>query len=82
MVALLFVFCFMQVVVPPGGVFYWVPKRLLVRATGELTDGWQLIGILQHNNNGVCRPLRYSCCAVWLRASMPWSQPLLFSAAT
>ncbi|WIA36793.1 hypothetical protein OEZ86_008048 [Tetradesmus obliquus] len=44
---------YMQVSVPPGGVFRWGSGQLEVKCAGgscNTTDGWQLMGALQHDN--------------------------------
>lgn len=48
--------CCVQVSVPPGGVFRWGPGQLEVKCAGgscNTTDGWQLMGALQHDNYAV-----------------------------
>jgi hypothetical protein len=47
-----------QVSVVPGGVFRWGPNALEIKCDGPAgscptTDGWQLLGPLQHDDTGV-----------------------------
>lgn len=47
----------MQVSVPAGGAFRWGHGQLEIKcpagSTCNTTDGWQLLGALQHDNYGV-----------------------------